>query len=496
MASISSVAQFMAMLSGINPASSRPVNTEAQGAFNRLLNPASQEDNSTTAPILTPTASNDAKNTPLDTTRPISLSSVLPQTPEAISNKITLALSSKGLSDDVIQKLQEMFSPNDLIAILETPKLDKQLNQFIQIVAKTPDKPLGTLPISIDDIAPVINDLIETQVTKIELLDNKNIIFEVNEDEAVEDILDIILDHNNVDVSTSAVLIPVETQPVNIQPIGADFISLQNAAPSLSAGFNPFSIKQSSDAGSAEITLQKLPANTTSPSTSLQSDMVQSIADRLANVIGSQNTSSSQNATSRFDAFLSADSDAFLQSDGTIDVSFMSAVKSAATSANPLTANLQATQTHPASQMVAMSLTKMASKSFDTQDSQSYRLKLDPPELGRLDIEMDFLNDSKQIKVVVNVEKPETLSMLQRDMHTLLKAMQDAGFDNISNQDLSFNLASDQGNENASQGNQSGSYGSTDSTMNEGDDIEIMIESEMSVIIDPVTGQKSVNMLV
>jgi len=126
---------------------------------------------------------------------------------------------------------------------------------------------------------------------------------------------------------------------------------------------------------------------------------------------------------------------------------------------------------------------------------KSYRLRLDPPELGRLDIEIDFVDEAGKVKAVIMAEKPETLGLLQRDMHALLKAMQDAGFDNISNNDLQFSLSQDNANMGGDGNN--GQNGNGHNQANAMDEQPVhILESEMSLIIDPATGQRSVNMLV
>jgi flagellar hook-length control protein FliK len=140
---------------------------------------------------------------------------------------------------------------------------------------------------------------------------------------------------------------------------------------------------------------------------------------------------------------------------------------------------------------VALSLTKLA-QNGKAGETDRYRLQLDPPEMGRLDIEMDFL-DSGKVKTVIMVDKPETLAMLQKDMNTLIKAMQDAGFENMSQNDLSFSLSQDNAGDHANNKGDNG-RGHSSSDMMDGD-LHIL-ESEMSIIIDPETGQKHVNMLV
>lgn len=88
----------------------------------------------------------------------------------------------------------------------------------------------------------------------------------------------------------------------------------------------------------------------------------------------------------------------------------------------------------PAVQMVAVNMQKAAG---DGQN-KTLSLQLDPPELGRVHVKMEFGHD-KTVKAVVTAEKPETFLMLQRDSHTLERALSDAGLDTGGG--LSFELA-------------------------------------------------------
>lgn len=108
--------------------------------------------------------------------------------------------------------------------------------------------------------------------------------------------------------------------------------------------------------------------------------------------------------------------------------SFASLVTQAHTASTP----------HPATQIVAATLTKAASDG----ETKSMTLKLDPPELGRLEIRMDFAKE-KGMKAHIVVEKHETYMMMQRDAHVLERALQDAGIG--AEGGLSFELAQDGG---------------------------------------------------
>ena len=65
-------------------------------------------------------------------------------------------------------------------------------------------------------------------------------------------------------------------------------------------------------------------------------------------------------------------------------------------------------------------------------------VKLDPPELGQLEIKMQVSKVGKA-DMIINVERPATLELLQRDSRLLTNALQDAGLKTDSGS-LSFNL--------------------------------------------------------
>lgn len=138
-----------------------------------------------------------------------------------------------------------------------------------------------------------------------------------------------------------------------------------------------------------------------------------------------------------------------------------------------------AAQSHPATQMVAASISKSA-----ISGETNLSLRLDPPDLGRVDVRMTFGKD-KTVKAVVTAEKPETYIMLQRDAQTLERALQDAGLD--ADGGLSFELAEHgfdfEQNNHRGGGHDNGGTGSGD----DGEEIEIL-ESTMTWSVDPETG--------
>jgi flagellar hook-length control protein FliK len=74
--------------------------------------------------------------------------------------------------------------------------------------------------------------------------------------------------------------------------------------------------------------------------------------------------------------------------------------------------------------------------------SSKIHIKLDPEELGKLDIRLDVKSDGRT-GVVITADNNNTLNMLQKDVQNLLRALNDAGLQTDSGS-LSFNLRGDQ----------------------------------------------------
>lgn len=149
----------------------------------------------------------------------------------------------------------------------------------------------------------------------------------------------------------------------------------------------------------------------------------------------------------------------------------------------------QAGNSHPATQMVAAHISK-AAKGGDTQNMT---LQLDPPELGRVEVRLEFGAD-KSVTAHLVVEKPETYLMLQRDANALEKALQDAGLE-TSSDSLNYDMAesgyfSDENGNGHGSGQQAGN--GNDSA--EGEEVEI-IETTMTWSVDPETGHMRYNIM-
>ncbi len=179
--------------------------------------------------------------------------------------------------------------------------------------------------------------------------------------------------------------------------------------------------------------------------------------------------------------------------DPTIDGGLIKAdLQSPAFKASTLVHTRAAGYPHPTTQGVAQHITAMASKT--PQGDRQMRLHLDPPELGNVMIQIKFGKDNT-VKAHLVAERPETLSLLQKDSASLEKALQDAGLD-VSGDSLSFDLQQGSGE------NEFGDFKGGNNGQNGNDAAEIednapaLIETQMTVFVDPQTGQQRVNMMV
>jgi len=142
----------------------------------------------------------------------------------------------------------------------------------------------------------------------------------------------------------------------------------------------------------------------------------------------------------------------------------------------------QAGMPHPATQMIA----SVIAKNTTNGESKNITIQLDPPELGRVSIRMEFNKDSHTMKALLVAEKPETFLMLQRDAHILERALQDAGID--ADGGLSFEMSQD-GNMFEQDEHSTGGYSGGGGLSNETDDAPIeIITAKMDWYVDPETG--------
>ncbi len=158
--------------------------------------------------------------------------------------------------------------------------------------------------------------------------------------------------------------------------------------------------------------------------------------------------------------------------------------------ATMVSANAQAGQTHPATQLVAAQITKSAANG----ETRQMTLQLDPPELGRVEIRLEF-GDERMVKANIIVEKPETLLMLQRDANALERALQNAGLETDSGS-LDFSMAEDGHafNSDREGDSRNGGTGNGSDSSNDNEELEL-ITTNMTWDVDPETGHVHYNIL-
>lgn len=149
-----------------------------------------------------------------------------------------------------------------------------------------------------------------------------------------------------------------------------------------------------------------------------------------------------------------------------------------------------AAQPHPAVQTVAATIQKFGAEKQDTRIT----LQLDPPELGRVEVKMSVGKDHAA-KVVLTIEKPETFAMLQRDAHTLERALADAGL-NPDGSGLEFSLADEGYSFGHDGGHDSGSGHAGRGAAKSEDEQTVVIASAMGWSVNPATGRMQYDALV
>jgi flagellar hook-length control protein FliK len=85
---------------------------------------------------------------------------------------------------------------------------------------------------------------------------------------------------------------------------------------------------------------------------------------------------------------------------------------------------------------IAALATAIAAKS--AAGTKTFEIRMDPPELGRVDVHLSVDRDGK-VQAMLSAEHPRTLELLQRDSQHLERALKDAGL-NLSNNSLNFSL--------------------------------------------------------
>ncbi len=142
---------------------------------------------------------------------------------------------------------------------------------------------------------------------------------------------------------------------------------------------------------------------------------------------------------------------------------------------------------HPATQAVAASISKNAS----TTEDKAFTIKLDPPELGRVEVKM-AIDKNNALKAHLIIEKPETFMMLQRDAQILERSLQGIGMD-TGDGGISFELAQDNMFQN--EGERGGERYQASKKTGGAEKIDEVIETTMTWHVDPQTGMQRYNIL-
>lgn len=83
--------------------------------------------------------------------------------------------------------------------------------------------------------------------------------------------------------------------------------------------------------------------------------------------------------------------------------------------------------------MIAVSIVRHVGQGINR-----FELRLNPPELGRVEIKMNITSDGR-VNAHLTVERAETLDLLQRDARFLERALNESGL-NADKDSLSFSL--------------------------------------------------------
>ena len=92
------------------------------------------------------------------------------------------------------------------------------------------------------------------------------------------------------------------------------------------------------------------------------------------------------------------------------------------------------------------------------QGNSRFQIRLDPPELGRIDVHMKLDGDGN-VQTRMTVERVETLDLMQRDQRALEKALAQAGLDG-NKSSLEFSLRQNPFARDGQPGQQQGGSGS------------------------------------
>lgn len=154
-----------------------------------------------------------------------------------------------------------------------------------------------------------------------------------------------------------------------------------------------------------------------------------------------------------------------------------------------------ASAAHPATHLVSMALQRAgANLPVGTAAERQFTIQLDPPNMGRLKITIEFAAD-RSVKAKMLAERPETISLLQKDAATLQRTLEGSGFDASAPDSLSFDLA--QGDTfSQTMGRDEGHTGGNKKGSDEDGTDFATLETVMPIFVDPETGLTHVNVVI
>ncbi|GEM_PF-1531641 len=212
---------------------------------------------------------------------------------------------------------------------------------------------------------------------------------------------------------------------------GTSSAPAQSAAAANTA--SPFAIKDSTS-GAKPFEIAQKTAEAQSSSTD------KTLSSPTNTISGTPDTSrNDQGAAARF---MAADSpstnQALIKAEASLQA--LSTLNGQSPLANPVLNNPAATAAHPASQSVANAMLVNYTQKGEVK-SQQLSLELDPPELGRVQIQLS-LEKGENMKIHVLAESKDTLDLLKRDSHSLRHALESAGI-KTDESTLSFDMSND-----------------------------------------------------
>jgi flagellar hook-length control protein FliK len=157
------------------------------------------------------------------------------------------------------------------------------------------------------------------------------------------------------------------------------------------------------------------------------------LADRLANATAAERALNSLAAgQGQTDNAASPPQDGF-------DGALIQATQSQ-TGANAADAPLSASHARPAPPAPGVQLAVQIHAAVSNR-LQRFSIRLEPAELGRIDVRLEFSRDG-HVRARVSADRRETLDLLQKDVHGLERALRDAGA-NADKLNLTFDLRGD-----------------------------------------------------